>query len=436
VIEDLYLSSDKLSPQDVPYAILGFPYLNLFELPKPCKEQWYLRYWTDHLRLWQSWLQNASVLSGPTMAPDLMLVDCHFERDNEHIKKDDRFSTPLKVDASGLLYGVIQLARTLGFHRSHVCGVALCTRVIEDILNDLYGIELVGLMMAMLGIEPKMGWGDDAHQWLTADNDLVKRLVTEKIVGSFPFKNAVRVALRNYRDNLIAAKTRAQVSADILDVRKLVSAIKAGQPINGHPLTLYSATHGRDCICAASLLADLLDEEDMDSSPSAVVRKEEKRCAMQFLEDVIRDDYRRVIYESALAYLRGTSTRKVDLSTKKKRSRSSGATTPERDFIVLCMHALEKWLQAKNRGLKYEVETQIKYEEELGINRQSWLRYCRERFQGAMFATEFLEALLVTPKFPWDDDLLVPYCLCAFLRLEHSTVPKSNWPSSLQNWAQ
>lgn len=95
--------------------------------------------WAQHLRLWSNQLFG-------NVIPDLVLIDCRFEKDDRYLPMSP---TLQQSDPRGLLHGAIFIARMFGANRFHPFGFSVYSMDASGFQNDAYAQTFMGFLLAM-----------------------------------------------------------------------------------------------------------------------------------------------------------------------------------------------------------------------------------------------------------------------------------------------
>lgn len=124
---------------DRPVTRLETDGLELMTVPQGDEYDPSLGTWAQHLRLW-------SEQRFPQPEPDLILIDCRFEDDQQYAPTSVRLA---QQDPRGLLHGALYAARLFGRDRYHPFGFAIYSMDASGFAEDPYAQTFMGFLLAM-----------------------------------------------------------------------------------------------------------------------------------------------------------------------------------------------------------------------------------------------------------------------------------------------
>lgn len=198
---------------DRPAAQLETQHLELQEVPCGPDLDPSLGTWAQHLRLWSDGLF-------PQPDPDLILIDCRFEEDQQYVPLDPSLRDH---DPRGLLHGAIYIARMFGRDRFHPFGFAVYSMDASAFREHAYAQTFMGFLLAMR--DSTLPEGTQGHVRGRRDRELVSQCAQElsRTVRQNP-ATAWGPALQMYRQRLLEV---ADLHGLILDRESWLRAVDA-----------------------------------------------------------------------------------------------------------------------------------------------------------------------------------------------------------------
>ena len=230
---------------DRPVSALETGQLEVVPVPNGEDQDPSLGTWAQHLRLW-------SGQAFPQPEPDLILIDCRFEDDQQYAPTSAALASN---DPRGLLHGALYAARLFGRDRFHPFGFAIYSMDASGFAHDPYAQTFMGFLLAMR--DSTLAEGEGGAVRGKRDRHLVEACMEElaSTVRQNP-ATAWTPALRMYRQRL---REVADLQGVVFDRESWLKARDAVEHRQAGSCLRWRRHDGRlDEVLLESLFADML----------------------------------------------------------------------------------------------------------------------------------------------------------------------------------
>jgi len=239
---------------DNPISTLETKFLQLQEVPYDEEElDPSLGTWVQHLRLWSDNLFNPA-------EPDLVLVDCRFEEDNQYSPMTDDLQNH---DPRGLMHGAVFISRLFGRDRFHPFGFSVYSMDASAFHQDAYAQSFMGFLLAMRDSTLPPGEagfvrGRRAREIVNICSEELARTVKQTPATAW------EPALQMYRQRLREVADLQALVIDSQSFLRLTDILKRDardELTEGVGLTWRRFDGSMDTVDIRSLFADTLEED-------------------------------------------------------------------------------------------------------------------------------------------------------------------------------
>lgn len=301
----------------------------------------YLKRWEDHLEFWRD-------LDEYGFHPEVLIIDCHFDRDDRvpaiAQRRPDDQETDEPLDPRGLLHGVVQAARLLGMHPWYPFGFVVYSQNLPRYAADGYAVTLFGILQAM---------GGNLQPFNPQQNviEIVQQQMLSHHRGGHP-SNAWQLALQRYRFSLANAFDELRV---VPQIESFVEAIQwcrqfvetGTPPPAGASVRWRSGWGGDEEILLSSLFADCRKHGQWVSGALNAGH-------IRWLQGVIDVDWKQRVYGPAAAWMDDYRSFPTDSRSELPKPQFERRLTDHGRALILTLLWVHSWLDTKQRKLSVE----------------------------------------------------------------------------------